>query len=97
MFNRKLEEEVIRRCNMIWDRVATMIEKDSLVDCERCGCLLRKETAHCVKKMQTGQEQREIYCGLICSYISDMELFPMPEFKDEILKTYYCKIHKPKK
>jgi len=59
--------------------------KSDYVECETCGCLLRKSTA------KRGESK------IVTVYdISHSCVWPPPS-REEIKKTYYCKIHNNKK
>lgn len=62
-------------------------EQNDLVECEKCGCLLRKKTA--------------IYGGDKIVEVTKMEQTPMgmcyPKTVKEVQGKYYCKVHAPKK
>lgn len=86
MFNRKLKERIEKLERLQEGHMGYHEGKPGLVECEKCGCLLRKETA-------TEGKSKITFKGSIvgCCYGS------VYTEEEVIIKTYYCKIHKPKK
>ena len=62
-----------------------LVKRTDVVECERCGCLLEKRTAHRGKSV-IKEKERYILC-----YGDVLTL------TDEVIReVYYCKVHKPK-
>lgn len=64
------------------------MDKLDLVECEKCGCLLKKETA--IKGKSEVREEK----SYIMSY-NDAKFYEKNP-KEYIHIPYYCKVHKPK-
>ncbi len=68
-----------------WDKTGfsrqSLVGKEDLVECEKCGCLLNRSTA--IKGVGEIRKREVAY-------------FIRTRWEDFIYYPYYCKIHKPK-
>lgn len=93
--DKKLREEVKELSRVISGAFKRCDDKKQdkldLVECEKCGCLLKKETAI---KGKSEVRLRKIPFGT--TWVNTTCEFCPEKEEEYIHEVYYCKIHKPK-
>lgn len=96
MFNRELKEDVERLESRVDYLEKKHSERIPVAECEKCGCLINKETAHCEKEIEEVEEIQ--YHAPRAWNNGDFFDRGFHYIKtDKVVKKYYCKLHKPKK
>jgi hypothetical protein len=95
--DRQIADELKNEHEKLEARIAEL-ENIELVECDKCGCLLKKKTA--IKGDPEIRQKEEMdwkYCFIRAWGRSIGKDDPAIPLVDYIYYPYYCKIHKPKK
>jgi hypothetical protein len=76
-------------CGLIDRRISDAAPKDNTVDCETCGCMIRKEKA--VRGASIVRRMYERYEPLMQALTREDRIMVGLDFREELYTPHYCK------
>lgn len=84
------ENAISNQADRLDNRINRLVDAEKeLVECETCGCLLRKGTA---VRGESVIEKESLSWTTIAEYFENPS---EPAFKESIREVYYCRVHAP--